>query len=50
MQRPVRRQLPRVRAEPKPARPAHPRAVSFEMTLVNQRITDGLNQLADACD
>jgi hypothetical protein len=43
--------LPRVRAESEnhaPGAPAPP--AFFEMTLVNKRITDGLAQLADACN
>jgi hypothetical protein len=43
--------LPRARAESEthaPGAPAPP--AFFEMTLVNQRITNGLAQLADACD
>ena len=43
--------LPRVRAESENHAPGAPAPPSFfEMTLVNQRITDGLAQLADACD
>jgi hypothetical protein len=43
--------LPRVRAQSEthaPGAPAPP--AYFELTLVNQRIMDGLAQLADACD
>lgn len=42
--------LPRMRSESEnraPGAPAPP--VWIEMTLLNQRIVDGLNQLADAC-
>jgi|SRR5690349_12051529 len=42
--------LPRMRAEAQnhaPGAPAPP--VFFEMTLLNKRITDGLQQLSDAC-
>jgi hypothetical protein len=43
--------LPRVRAEAETHAPgAPPPRAYFEMTLVNQRIADGLTQLADACD
>jgi len=43
--------MPRVRAEAEnraPGAPAPP--AYFEMTLINKRITDGLQQLTDACD
>jgi hypothetical protein len=42
--------MPRMRAESQshaPGQPAPP--VFFEMTLVNKRVTDGLQQLSDAC-
>ncbi len=43
--------LPRARAESENHAPGAPAPPSFfEMTLVNQRITDGLAQLADACN
>jgi hypothetical protein len=43
--------LPRVRAQSENHAPGAPAPPSyFEMTLVNQRIMDGLAQLADACD
>lgn len=42
--------LPRVRAQAETHAPgAPPPPAYFEMTLVNQRIADGLTQLADAC-
>jgi hypothetical protein len=43
--------LPRMRAEAENHAPGAPAPTSFfEMTLLNKRITDGLSQLADACD
>jgi len=42
--------LPRARAESENHAPGAPAPPSFfEMTLLNKRIGDGLNQLADAC-
>ena len=42
--------LPRMRAQSENHAPgAPPPPAYFEMTLLNKRITDGLNQLADAC-
>ena len=42
--------LPRMRSEAENRAPAHPRrAVWIEMTLLNQRIIEGLDELADAC-
>jgi hypothetical protein len=43
--------LPRMRAESENHAPGAPPPPSFfEMTLLNKRITDGLQQLSDACD